>query len=308
MHEPRNVIIIGGGPAGYTAAIYTARANLNPLVFEGVQYGGALMQTTGVENFPGFVEGIQGPELMDTLRKQAAHYGAELIADDVTSVDLTGSVKIALVDGRRYDTKTVVLAMGSAYRSLRMPNEQRLSGRGVSWCATCDGFFFRDEHVAVIGGGDSALEEATFLSRFAEAVTVVHRRDTLRASKIMQKRAFDNPKISFRWNTIAEDVTGDHRLDGLIVRDVATAEVSTLPVTGAFIAIGHDPRSDLVCGQVDLDRAGYVATQGRSSHTNLAGVFACGDLVDGTYRQAITAAGSGCSAALDVERYLVATH
>jgi thioredoxin reductase (NADPH) len=308
MHEPRNVIIIGSGPAGYTAAIYTARANLNPLVFEGVQYGGALMQTTKVENFPGFVEGIQGPELMDTLRKQADRYGAELIADDVTSVDLTGSVKTAFVDGHRYDTTTVVLAMGSAYRSLGMPNEQRLSGRGVSWCAICDGFFFRDEHVAVIGGGDSALEEAMFLSRFAEAVTVVHRRDTLRASKIMQKRAFDNPKISFRWNTIAEDVTGDDRVDGLIVRDVATAEVSTLPVTGVFIAIGHDPRSDLVCGQVDLDQAGYVATQGRSSHTNLAGVFACGDLVDGIYRQAITAAGSGCSAALDVERYLVATH
>ena len=306
MHEPRNVIIIGSGPAGYTTAIYTARANLNPLVFEGVQYGGALMQTTKVENFPGFVEGIQGPELMDTLRKQADRYGAELIADDVTSVDLTGSVKTAFVDGQRYDTTTVVLAMGSAYRSLGMPNEQRLSGRGVSWCATCDGFFFRDEHVAVIGGGDSALEEAMFLSRFAEAVTVVHRRDTLRASKIMQKRAFDNPKISFRWNTIAEDVTGDDRVDGLTVRDVATAEVSTLPVTGVFIAIGHDPRSDLVCGQVDLDQAGYVATQGRSSHTNLAGVFACGDLVDGTYRQAITAAGSGCSAALDVERYLVA--
>jgi thioredoxin reductase (NADPH) len=308
MHEPRNVIIIGGGPAGYTAAIYTARANLNPLVFEGVQYGGALMQTTGVENFPGFVEAIQGPELMDTLRKQADRYGAELIADDVTSVDLTGSVKIVLVDGRRYDTKTVVLAMGSAYRSLGMPNEQRLSGRGMSWCATCDGFFFRDEHVAVIGGGDSALEEAMFLSRFAEAVTVVHRRDTLRASKIMQKSAFDNPKIRFRWNTIAEDVTGNARVDGLIVRDVATAEVSTLPVTGVFIAIGHDPRSDLIRGHVDLDRNGYVATQGRSSHTNLAGVFACGDLVDSTYRQAITAAGSGCSAALDVERYLAATH
>ena len=308
MHEPRNVIIIGSGPAGYTAAIYTARANLNPLVFEGVQYGGALMQTTKVENFPGFVEGIQGPELMDTLRKQADRYGAELVADDVTSVDLTRSVKTAFVDGQRYDTTTVVLAMGSAYRSLGMPNEQRLSGRGVSWCATCDGFFFRDEHIAVIGGGDSALEEAMFLSRFAEAVTVVHRRDTLRASKIMQKRAFDNPKINFRWNTIAEDVTGTARVDGLIVRDVATAEVSTLPVTGVFIAIGHDPRSDLVHGHVDLDQAGYVATQGRSSHTNLAGVFACGDLVDGTYRQAITAAGSGCSAALDVERYLVATH
>jgi thioredoxin reductase (NADPH) len=308
MHEPRNVIIIGGGPAGYTAAIYTARANLNPLVFEGVQYGGALMQTTGVENFPGFVEGIQGPELMDTLRKQAARYGGELIADDVMSVDLTGSVKTALVGDQRYDTKTVVLAMGSAYRSLGMPNERRLSGRGVSWCATCDGFFFRNEHIAVIGGGDSALEEAMFLSRFAETVTVVHRRDTLRASKIMQERALDNPKIRFRWNTIAEDVTGDNRVNGLIVRDAATAGVSTLPVTGVFIAIGHDPRSDLVRGQVDLDQAGYVATQGRSSYTNLAGVFACGDLVDSTYRQAITAAGSGCSAALDVERYLAATH
>jgi thioredoxin reductase (NADPH) len=256
MYEPRNVIIIGGGPAGYTAAIYTARANLNPLVFEGVQYGGALMQTTGVENFPGFVEGIQGPELMDTLRKQAARYGAELIPDDVTSVDLSGSVKTTLVDGRRYDTKTVVLAMGSAYRRLEMPNERRLSGRGVSWCATCDGFFFRDEHIAVIGGGDSALEEAMFLSRFAETVTVVHRRDTLRASKIMQERAFDNPKIRFRWNTMAEDVIGKNRVDGLVIRDAATAEVSTLPVTGVFIAIGHDPRSDLLCGQVDLDRAG----------------------------------------------------
>jgi thioredoxin reductase (NADPH) len=308
MHEPHNVIIIGGGPAGYTAAIYTARANLNPLVFEGVQYGGALMQTTEVENFPGFVEGIQGPELMDRLRKQADRYGAELIADDVTSVDLTGSVNTVVVDGQRYDTKAVVLAMGSAYRSLGMPNEQRLSGRGVSWCATCDGFFFRDEHIAVVGGGDSALEEATFLSRFAETVTVVHRRDTLRASQIMQKRAFDNPKIRFRWNTTAEDVTGDARVDGLIVRDEATSEVSTLPVTGVFIAIGHNPRSDLVRGQVNLDQAGYVVTQGRSSRTNLAGVFACGDLVDGTYRQAITAAGSGCSAALDVERYLVATH
>jgi thioredoxin reductase (NADPH) len=308
MYEPRNVIIIGGGPAGYTAAIYTARANLNPLVFEGVHYGGALMQTTGVENFPGFVEGIQGPELMDTLRKQAARYGAELIPDDVTSVDLTGSVKAALVDGWRYDTKTVVLAMGSAYRRLEMPNERRLSGRGVSWCATCDGFFFRDEHIAVIGGGDSALEEAMFLSRFAETVTVVHWRDTLRASKIMQERAFDNPKIRFRWNTVAEDVTGQNRVDGLTVRDALTAEVATLPVTGVFIAIGHDPRSDLVRGQVDLDHAGYVATQGRSSHTNLAGVFACGDLVDSTYRQAITAAGSGCSAALDAERYLAATH
>ena len=301
IDEPRNVLIIGGSPAGYTAAIYTARADLSPVVCEGVQYGGALMQTTEVENFPGFVNGIQGPELMETLRKQAERYGAELASADVIAVDLTGSVKTAVLDDQRYEAKTVVLAMGSAYRSLGMPNEHRLSGRGVSWCATCDGFFFRGEHIAVIGGGDSALEEATFLSRFAETVTVVHRRDALRASKIMQQRAFDNPKIQFRWNSIAEDVTGDDRVDGLIVRD-ATSEVSTLPVSGVFIAIGHDPRSE--SGQVDLDQAGHVQTQGRSTRTNLAGVFACGDLVDSTYRQAITAAACGCSAALDVERYL----
>ncbi|MFC9840404.1 thioredoxin-disulfide reductase [Rhodococcus sp. NPDC127530] len=306
MNSPRNVIIIGGGPAGYTAAIYTARANLNPLVFEGTQYGGALMQTTDVENFPGFVEGIQGPELMDTLRKQAERYGSDLLAKDVTSVDLTNTVKRVTVDGEHYDAKTVILAMGSAYRTLGMPNEKRLSGHGVSWCATCDGFFFRDQHIAVIGGGDSALEEAMFLTRFAASVTVVHRRDTLKASKIMQERAFANSKIRFLWNSVAEDVIGDEQVVGLVVRDTATDHLTTLRVTGVFIAIGHDPRNDLVHGQVELDDAGYVLTEGRTSRTPVSGVFACGDLVDHTYRQAITAAGSGCSAALDVERYLAA--
>lgn len=304
MREPRNVIIIGGGPAGYTAAIYAARADLKPLVFEGTQYGGALMQTTEVENFPGFVYGIQGPDLMEMLRKQAEVYGAQLIADDVTSVQLTDPIKTVDVGGQSSEAKAVVLAMGSAYRSLGMPSEQRLAGRGVSWCATCDGFFFRNEDIVVIGGGDSALEEAMFLSRFANTVTVVHRRDTLRASRIMQQRAYRNPKIRFMWNTVAEDVTGADRVEGLIVRDLVTSEVSTLAVTGVFVAIGHDPRSRMVAGQVMLDDAGYVVTQGYSTKTNLAGVFACGDLVDNSYRQAVTAAATGCSAAIDVERYL----
>ncbi|WP_370180030.1 thioredoxin-disulfide reductase [Rhodococcus wratislaviensis] len=306
MNSPRDVIIIGGGPAGYTAAIYTARANLHPLVFEGTQYGGALMQTTEVENFPGFVEGIQGPELMDTLRKQAERYGAELIARDVSTVDLGDEIKRVSTDDRQYTAKTVVLAMGSAYRALGMPNEKRLSGHGVSWCATCDGFFFRDQHIAVIGGGDSALEEAMFLTRFAASVNVIHRRDTLKASKIMQERAFANSKIRFLWNSVAEDVIGVEQVAGLVVRDTATDQLSTLRVTGVFIAIGHDPRNELVHGQVALDDAGYVLTEGRTSRTPVSGVFACGDLVDHTYRQAITAAGSGCSAALDVERYLAA--
>lgn len=305
MRNPRNVIIVGGGPAGYTAAIYAGRADLKPLVFEGVQYGGSLMQTTEVENFPGFVEGIQGPDLMETLRKQAELYGAQLIADDVTSVQLTDPIKTVGIGSEFRDAKAVVLAMGSAYRRVGMPSEERLAGRGVSWCATCDGFFFRNEDVAVIGGGDSALEEAMFLSRFAKTVTVIHRRDTLRASRIMQQRAFANPKIRFIWHTVAEDVTGEDRVDGLIVRDVVTEELLTLSVTGVFVAIGHDPRSALVAGQVTLDAAGYVVPQGRSSRTSLAGVFACGDLVDNTYRQAVTAAASGCCAALDVERYLV---
>ncbi|MGW4340596.1 NAD(P)/FAD-dependent oxidoreductase [Rhodococcus koreensis] len=257
-----------------------------------------------MENFPGFVEGIQGPELMDTLRKQAERYGAELVAKDVAAVDLDCPVKKVTVDGSSYQTHAVVLAMGSAYRNLGMPNEKRLSGRGVSWCATCDGFFFRDQHIAVTGGGDSALEEATFLTRFAASVTVVHRRDTLKASKIMQERAFANPKIGFLWNTVAEDVIGDEQVVGLVVRDTASDQLSTLRVTGVFIAIGHDPRNELLHGQITLDEAGYVVTEGRSSRTATPGVFACGDLVDHTYRQAITAAGSGCGAALDVERFL----
>ena len=307
MDSPHNVIIIGGGPAGYTAAIYTGRADLNPLVVEGTQYGGALMQTTEVENFPGFVEGIQGPELMDTLRKQAARYGADLLTTDVSAVDLTGDIKTVTIGDNTFEARTVILAMGSAYRNLGMPNEQRLSGHGVSWCATCDGFFFRDQHIAVVGGGDSALEEAMFLTRFASSVTVVHRRDTLRASKIMQERAFANPKVRFLWNSVPEDVVGDQEVTGLLVRNTGTGEQSTVPVTGVFIAIGHDPRHELVHGQIPLDAEGYVVTEGRSSRTAVTGVFACGDLVDHTYRQAITAAGSGCTAALDVERYLADT-
>jgi thioredoxin reductase (NADPH) len=306
MQPIRDVIIIGGGPAGYTAATYAARANLNPLLFEGTQYGGALMLTTTVENFPGFVEGIHGPELMETLRKQAQHFGADLITTDVTAADLLGEVKTLTADEDRYQAKAVILAMGSAYRSLGMPNEERLSGRGVSWCATCDGFFFREQNIAVIGGGDSALEEAIFLTRFADRVTVVHRRGALKASKIMQNRAFANPVIEFRWNSVAEDVIGTEQVDGLVVRDTLTNQRSTLPVTGVFIAIGHDPRNELVRGQVGLDDGGYVLTEGRSSRTHIPGVFACGDLVDHSYRQAITAAGSGCIAALDVEHFLAA--
>lgn len=304
MESARDVIIIGGGPAGYTAAIYTARANLHPLVFEGSQHGGALMRTTAVENFPGFVDGIQGPDLMHNLREQAKRYGAELVAQDVSTVDLAGETKTVTVDAREYRSHTVVLAMGSSYRNLGIPNEERLSGHGVSWCATCDGFFFRGQDVAVVGGGDSALEEAMFLTRFAESVTVVHRRDTLRASKIMQERAFATAGIRFQWNSVPDDILGDDHVDGLVVRDIVTGARSTLPVTGVFVAIGHEPRSELVRGQIALDAAGYVVAQQRSTRTTRAGVFACGDLVDHTYRQAITAAGSGCAAALDVERHL----
>ena len=304
MESVRNVIIIGGGPAGYTAAVYTARANLAPLVFEGSQYGGALMQTTAVENFPGFVDGIQGPELMDIMRKQAGRYGAELVAQDVSSVDVTGVIKSVTVDGHVYRARTVVLAMGSAYRNLGLPNETRLSGHGVSWCATCDGFFFRDRDVAVVGGGDSALEEAMFLTRFADSVTIVHRRDTLRASKIMQKRALANSKIRVVWNSVVEDVAGQDEVTGLDLRDTVTGVRSKLRVSGVFVAIGHDPRSELVRGQVPLDGDGYVVPRDRSARTDVGGVFACGDVVDHEYRQAITAAGSGCAAALDVERYL----
>ena len=305
----RNVIIIGSGPAGYTAAVYAARAQLNPLVFEGsVTAGGALMNTTEVENFPGFTDGIMGPQLMEQMRAQAVRFGAELITDDITSVDLTGDIK-TVVDGsgNTHTAKAVILAMGSAYRELGLPNEKRLSGHGVSWCATCDGFFFRDQDIAVVGGGDSALEEATFLTRFARSVTLVHRRDALRASKIMQERALANEKLHFAWNSTIDDILGDPKVNGLVLRDTQTGETRELPVTGLFVAIGHDPRSELLAGQVDLDAEGYVLVEDRSTRTSASGVFACGDLVDHTYRQAITAAGSGCAAALDAERFLAAS-
>ncbi|MGN6597712.1 MAG: thioredoxin-disulfide reductase [Actinomycetes bacterium] len=304
--EVREVIVIGSGPSGYTAAIYAARAQLRPLVFEGaVTAGGALMNTTEVENFPGFRDGIQGPDLMDNLRAQAERFGAELIPDDVIEVDLTGPVK-AVTDSRGtvHRARAVILAMGSAYRKLGLPDEDRLSGRGVSWCATCDGFFFRDQDIAVIGGGDSAMEEATFLSRFARKVYLLHRRDSLRASKIMQERVFADPKIEVVYNVEVAAIEGEDKLSGLQLRDVVTGEQRRLDVTGMFIAIGHDPRSELVKGQVDLDSGGYVLVRERSQWTNLPGVFAAGDLVDHTYRQAITAAGTGCAAALDAERYL----
>ena len=306
--DVRNVIIIGSGPAGYTAAIYAARAELKPLVLEGaVTAGGALMNTTEVENFPGFPEGIMGPALMENLRGQAERFGAELVTDDAVSVDLTGAIKV-VVDGagNEYRAHAVILAMGSGYRELGVEGEKRLSGHGVSWCATCDGFFFRNQNIAVVGGGDSALEEATFLTRFAEKVTLVHRRDSLRASKIMQERALANEKIDFAWNSAVEEVVGGDKLESLTLRDTLTGETRSLPVTGLFVAIGHDPRSELIKGQVHLDEEGYVLVEGRSTRTNLEGVFACGDLVDHTYRQAITAAGSGCAAALDAERFLAA--
>ena len=300
-------IVIGSGPAGYTAAIYLARAGLQPLCFEGaVTAGGALMNTTDVENFPGFPDGVMGPDLMDKLRAQAERFGTELITDDVTSVDLTVSPKVVKVGDTTYLADTVVLAMGSAYRELGIPGEKELSGHGVSWCATCDGFFFREQDIVVVGGGDSALEEATFLTRFARSVTVVHRRDSLRASKIMQDRAFGMDKIRFAWDSEVLSANGDGKLSSVTLRNVKTGETSELEATGLFIAIGHDPRSDLVKGQVDLDDEGYVLVQGRSTATNLDGVFAAGDLVDHTYQQAITAAGSGCAAALDAERYLAA--
>jgi len=308
MTDVRNVIIIGSGPAGYTAAIYAARADLKPLVFEGsVTAGGALMTTTDVENFPGFPDGIMGPALMDDLRKQAEKFGAELVADDITDVDLTGELKVVTdSSGTTHQAKAVILAMGSGYRKLGLPNEDALSGHGVSWCATCDGFFFRDQHIAVVGGGDSAVEEATFLSRFGSKVTIIHRRDELRASKIMAARALSNDKIEFAWNSEVDEILGEGQLEGVVVRDVETGESRKIDATGLFIAIGHDPRSELLTGQVDLDDDGYVLVQQPSTHTNLAGVFACGDLVDHHYRQAVTAAGTGCAAALDAERYLAA--
>jgi len=308
VSDVRDVIIIGSGPAGYTAAVYTARANLAPLVFEGaVTAGGALMNTTEVENFPGFADGIMGPELMTQMRAQAERFGAELVTDDVVSVDLSGEIKtVQDAEGNTHLARTVILAMGSAYRELGLPDEKRLSGHGVSWCATCDGFFFRDQDIAVVGGGDSAIEEATFLTKFARTVTVVHRRDALRASKIMQQRAFDNEKIRFAWDSEVVGVIGDEKVSGVRLRNTRTDEESTLPITGLFVAIGHDPRSELVAGQIDRDDEGYVLVEAPSTRTSLAGVFACGDLVDHRYRQAITAAGSGCSAALDAERFLAA--
>jgi thioredoxin reductase (NADPH) len=308
LTDIRDVIVIGSGPAGYTAALYAARAQLKPLVFEGsVTAGGALMNTTDVENYPGFPDGVLGPDLMDAMRKQAERFGAQLVADDVTEVDLTANPKRVTVDGDVYLARTVIIATGSRYRELDVEGEKRLSGHGVSWCATCDGFFFRDQDIAVIGGGDSAMEEATFLTRFAKSVTVVHRRDALRASKIMQERAFANPKISFRWNSQVIGVLGDGKVSGLRLRDTVTGEESTLEVSGLFVAIGHEPRSEVFAGQLATDAAGYLLVEQPSTRTAIPGVFgvfACGDVVDHTYRQAVTAAGTGCAAALDAERYL----
>ncbi|WP_035864418.1 thioredoxin-disulfide reductase [Kitasatospora cheerisanensis] len=308
MSDVRNVIIIGSGPSGYTAALYTARASLQPLVFEGaVTAGGALMNTTEVENFPGFRDGIMGPELMDNMRAQAERFGAELVPDDIVAVDLTGDIKtVTDSEGTVHRARAVIVTTGSQHRKLGLPNEDKLSGRGVSWCATCDGFFFRDQDIAVVGGGDTALEEATFLSRFARSVTVVHRRNSLRASKAMQERAFADPKISFAWDSAVEEIHGDPKLSGVTLRDTNTGDLRELPVTGLFIAIGHDPRTDLFKGQLDLDAEGYLKVDAPSTRTNIPGVFAAGDVVDHTYRQAITAAGTGCSAALDAERYLAA--
>jgi thioredoxin reductase (NADPH) len=305
MSETRNVIIIGSGPSGYTAAVYAARASLEPLVFEGsVTAGGALMNTTEVENFPGFRDGIMGPALMDEMRAQAERFGAELVADDVVEVDLTGDVKIVKTATDTYTARAVILSTGSGYRKLGLPNEDALSGRGVSWCATCDGFFFREQHIAVVGGGDSAIEEATFLTRFGSKVSLIVRREELRASKIMQERAFADPKLEIEWNSVVETINGADRLESVTLKDTVTGATRDLPSTGLFIAIGHDPRSELLAGQVDLDDNGYVLVQHPSTATNLPGVFAAGDLVDHHYRQAITAAGTGCSAALDAERYL----
>ncbi|MFF3214684.1 thioredoxin-disulfide reductase [Streptomyces sp. NPDC002886] len=308
MSDVRNVIIIGSGPAGYTAALYTARASLQPLVFEGaVTAGGALMNTTEVENFPGFQDGIMGPDLMDNMRAQAERFGAELIPDDVVSVDLTGEIKtVTDTAGTVHRAKAVIVTTGSQHRKLGLPNEDALSGRGVSWCATCDGFFFKDHDIAVIGGGDTAIEEATFLSRFAKSVTIVHRRDSLRASKAMQDRAFADPKISFAWDSEVAEIHGEQKLTGLTLRNTKTGETSALPVTGLFIAVGHDPRTELFKDQLDLDAEGYLTVDAPSTRTSLPGVFGAGDVVDHTYRQAITAAGTGCSAALDAERFLAA--
>jgi len=302
-----DVIVIGSGPAGYTAALYAARAQLSPLVFEGHQFGGALMTTTEVENYPGFRSGIQGPELMDEMREQSLRFGADLRMEDVDGVSLKGAIKTVTVGDDTHHARAVILAMGAAARYLGIPGEQELLGRGVSSCATCDGFFFRDQDIAVIGGGDSAMEEATFLTRFARSVTIVHRREEFRASKIMLTRARENDKIRFLTNTVVTAVLGDSSVTGLRLRDAVAGTESTLDVTGVFVAIGHDPRSELVKGQLDVDPDGYVLVRGGTTHTSLDGVFAAGDLVDRTYRQAVTAAGTGCSAAIDAERWLAET-
>ena len=306
MSEIRDVIIIGSGPAGYTAAVYAARAGLAPNVIAGsVTAGGALMTTTEVENFPGFVDGVQGPELMESMRAQAERFGAEIVYDDAVRLELDGDVKtIETGAGMTYRARAVILTMGSAYRKLGLPEEERLSGHGVSWCATCDGFFFRNQDIVVVGGGDSAVEEALFLTRFASKVTVVHRRDEFRASRIMAQRVLDDPKIEVAWNSEVAAILGDEQVTGLTLRDTITGAERRLDATGVFVAIGHDPRSELVTGQVDTDADGYVRVAHPSTRTNLAGVFAAGDLVDHTYRQAITAAGTGCAAALEAERFL----
>ncbi|MCW2936037.1 MAG: thioredoxin reductase [Actinomycetia bacterium] len=307
MTDVRDVIIIGSGPAGYTAAIYAARAKLTPLVFEGsVTAGGALMNTTDVENFPGFPDGIMGPDLMDGLRKQAERFGAELVADDVVEVDLAATPKVVKTSTDTYHAKAVIIATGSKYRELGVPGEKEFTGHGVSWCATCDGFFFREKDIAVVGGGDSALEEAAFLTRFGKSVTVIHRRGELRASKIMQDRAMANPKIAFLWNSEVVAAVGDQKLTALRIRNTQTGEEDLLPIGGLFVAIGHDPRSELFTGLLATNPEGYLLVEEPSTRTAIEGVYACGDVVDHTYRQAITAAGSGCSAAIDAERWLAA--
>jgi len=304
--EVRDVIVVGSGPAGYTAALYTARAQLRPLVFEGSQYGGALMTTTEVENYPGFPDGIVGPELMDQIRTQAEKFGAELVTDDVVSVDLTGETKYVRTHDGEFAARSVIIATGSAYKRLGVPGEDRLAGRGVSWCGTCDGFFFRNQDIVVVGGGDTAMEEATFLTRFARSVTIVHRRDSFRASRIMAERALTNEKINVVWDSEVLEVLGEQAMTGVRVRNVHSGEERTVEATGLFVAIGHDPRSDLIRGQVRLDEEGYVLVDAPSTHTSVPGVFAAGDVVDHNYRQAITAAGTGCAAALDAERFLAA--
>lgn len=306
VSEVQDVVIVGSGPAGYTAAIYASRARLNPIIYEGsVTAGGALMNTTEVENFPGFVDGVMGPDLIESMRKQAKRFGSQLITDDIVSMDLAGEIK-TLVDGSGNTVKarSVILAMGSAYREIGLANEKRLSGHGVSWCATCDGFFFRDQEIAVVGGGDSAVEEAIFLTKFASKVVLIHRRDSLRASKIMADRAAANPKIEFVWNSEVIDVLGESKVTGLKLRNTIDGSYHERPFAGLFVAIGHIPRSELIASQITLNAEGYVEVEGRSTRTNITGVFACGDLVDHTYRQAITAAGSGCQAALDAEKFL----